>query len=97
MLHREQCKRLWTGMGSIVIAAYQHKTVAVRNRTSPRQGARADAKRLQINSARRRPLPGCTKGSDEEGALKTIVDLIEAKEARQWPLGKGPNMPGGKG
>jgi hypothetical protein len=39
-------------------------------------------------------LNGCSKGSDEEGELETIVDLLEAYEVKRWPLGK---EPGGKG
>jgi hypothetical protein len=39
-------------------------------------------------------LVGCTDGLDEEAGLKTIVDAIEAYEAKRWPLGKDPNVPG---
>jgi hypothetical protein len=32
---------------------------------------------------------------DREKRLRAIVDLIE--KAKRWPLGKDPNVPGGKG
>jgi hypothetical protein len=42
-------------------------------------------------------LAGCPEGSDEEDELRATVDLIEAYEQKRWPLGKDPNVPGGKG
>ena len=38
-------------------------------------------------------LAGCTEGSEEGIELKAIV----AYEAKRWPLGKVPNVPGWKG
>jgi hypothetical protein len=42
-------------------------------------------------------LAGCTENSEEETELQAIVDLIEAYEVKRWPLGRDPNVPGGKG
>ena len=42
-------------------------------------------------------LASCTEGSEEEAELEKIVDLIEAYEAKRWPLGRDPSVPGGKG
>ena len=42
-------------------------------------------------------LAGCSEGLDEEAELEAIIDLIEAYEQKRWPLGKDPNVPGGKG
>jgi hypothetical protein len=39
-------------------------------------------------------LQGCTEGSPEETELESVVNAIEAYEARRWPDGK---EPGGKG
>ena len=39
-------------------------------------------------------LAGYIERSDERAALKAIVDLIEGYEAKRWPLGKDPNVPG---
>ena len=47
--------------------------------------------------ARADALAGCTEDSPEEAELKAVVDLIDAYEARRWPLGKDPAVPGGKG
>jgi hypothetical protein len=42
-------------------------------------------------------LAGCTVGSNGATELEIIINAIEAYEAKRWPLGKDPNVPGGKG
>jgi hypothetical protein len=37
---------------------------------------------------------GCTEGSPEEAEYRSLVETIEAYEAKRWPEGK---IPGGKG
>jgi hypothetical protein len=39
-------------------------------------------------------LVGCTEGSPEEEELSALADVIDAYEAKRWPLGK---VLGGKG
>jgi hypothetical protein len=39
-------------------------------------------------------LQGCTEGSPEEAELESVVDAIEAYQAKRWPDGK---EAGGKG
>jgi hypothetical protein len=49
---------------------------------------------MQAVRLRRDTLRGCGEGSPEEIELGSIVDAIEAYEAKRWPDG---NEPGGKG
>jgi hypothetical protein len=39
-------------------------------------------------------LEGSADGSPEDAELASIIDVVEAYEAKRWPLGK---IPGGKG
>jgi hypothetical protein len=39
-------------------------------------------------------LVACTEGSHEEAELKATLDLLEAYEAKRWPLDKQPNAKG---
>ena len=50
-----------------------------------------------MHAALVRALAGCLEGSDGEAELRMTADLIEAYEAKRWPLGRDPSVPGGKG
>jgi hypothetical protein len=39
-------------------------------------------------------IAGCQEGSDEKAELKAVADVLEAYEAKLWPLGREPE---GKG
>jgi hypothetical protein len=39
----------------------------------------------------------CAEGTHEEAELKATLDLLEAYEAKRWPEGKEPAVPGGNG
>jgi hypothetical protein len=43
------------------------------------------------------PLPAAWRVRTKNAELKSIVDLIEAYEAKRWPPGNDPNVRGGKG
>jgi hypothetical protein len=55
--------------------------------------AEADAM-LAVLMHRADALQGCTEGSPEETELESLVNAIQAYEAKRWPEGK---EPGGKG
>jgi hypothetical protein len=55
--------------------------------------AEADAMHAAL-VRRAQALVGCMKGSVDEAELTAIADLLEAYEAKRWPLGK---EPGGTG
>jgi hypothetical protein len=55
--------------------------------------AEADAMHTVL-MARADALDGCAEGSPEETELKSIVDAVEAYQAKRWPSGK---EAGGKG
>jgi hypothetical protein len=41
--------------------------------------------------------PAALKGRPRRPSSRRFIDAIEAYEAKQWPLGKDPAVPGGKG
>jgi hypothetical protein len=57
--------------------------------------AEADAQHAAL-MRRADAIAGCT-GSAEKAEIEAVVDGIEAYEAKRWPLGRDPSVPGGKG
>ena len=77
---------------------YSHRTGDWLPPAAPPLSLTAEADAMHGALMRRADaLAGCQEGSGEETELKGIVDLLEAYEARRWPLGKDPTVPGGKG
>ena len=77
---------------------YSHRTGEWQPPAAPPLPLTAEADAMHGALMRRADtLADCTKGSDEEGELEAIVDLLEAYEAKRWPLGRDPSVPGGKG